>query len=156
MLARLWQQWPSALQQLRYSRGLGRTCPAYSTDQAANKKPYISQKVKFVDKLRVVARGGQGGGGSSALFGRTGEDSSSSSSAQIKTSGPLSKLSTARQQLVVAHGAHAQHQLAKVASQRVSGPPCCIMFVCCQVTTLVLLAAMVPQVVQLCFVQPAS
>lgn len=74
MLSRIWQQWPSALQRLRYSRSLGRTVLAYSTDQKVHKKPYISQKVKFVDQLRVVARGGQGGGGSSALFGRTGDE----------------------------------------------------------------------------------
>lgn len=37
-----------------------------------SRKPPIPQNVKFVDQLRVVARGGQGGGGSSALFGRTG------------------------------------------------------------------------------------
>lgn len=43
-----------------------------TTSTATKKKPAISQKVKFVDQLRVVARGGQGGGGSSALFGRTG------------------------------------------------------------------------------------
>jgi hypothetical protein len=40
--------------------------------QLGAKKPPISQKVKFIDQLRIVARGGQGGGGSSALFGRTG------------------------------------------------------------------------------------
>eukprot|EP00879_Flechtneria_rotunda_P026538 GHRR01028303.1.p2 GENE.GHRR01028303.1~~GHRR01028303.1.p2 ORF type:complete len:101 (-),score=18.96 GHRR01028303.1:299-601(-) len=38
----------------------------------SSKKPAISQKVKFVDQLKVVTRGGKGGGGASALFGRTG------------------------------------------------------------------------------------
>lgn len=35
-------------------------------------KPPLSQRVRFVDQLRIVARGGNGGSGSSALFGRTG------------------------------------------------------------------------------------
>lgn len=39
------------------------------------KKPPISQKVRFIDELRVTVRGGHGGGGSSALFGRTGGQS---------------------------------------------------------------------------------
>jgi hypothetical protein len=43
-----------------------------STGLNPQKKPAISQRVKFVDQVRIVARGGTGGGGSSALFGRTG------------------------------------------------------------------------------------
>lgn len=35
-------------------------------------KPPLSQKVRFIDRVRVEARGGTGGGGSAALFGRTG------------------------------------------------------------------------------------
>lgn len=75
MLTKLQQQWlllPSAAQPTHYLHALFRGCTAYSTGQVAQKKPYISQKVKFIDQLRVVARGGEGGGGSSALFGRTG------------------------------------------------------------------------------------
>jgi hypothetical protein len=44
----------------------------------------------------------------------------------------------------------------KVALAPVSEPHCCFVIVCCQVTTLVLLAAMVPQVAQWCCVPPVS
>jgi hypothetical protein len=39
---------------------------------ATDSKPPLSQKVRFIDRVRVEARGGDGGGGSSALFGRSG------------------------------------------------------------------------------------
>jgi hypothetical protein len=35
-------------------------------------RPPLSQKVKFIDQLRVEVQGGNGGDGASALFGRTG------------------------------------------------------------------------------------
>jgi hypothetical protein len=50
-----------------------RHCVAWLSAVTNPKKPPISQKVKFVDQLRVVAKGGHGGGGASALFGRTGD-----------------------------------------------------------------------------------
>ncbi|KAF6260965.1 hypothetical protein COO60DRAFT_1637178 [Scenedesmus sp. NREL 46B-D3] len=51
---------------------LQRQCVACLSAVTNPKKPPISQKVRFIDQLRVAAKGGRGGGGSSALFGRTG------------------------------------------------------------------------------------
>jgi hypothetical protein len=70
MLVNAWQQWRPVAQLTALLKG----AVSYSTHpvSASPKKPPISQRVRFIDWLRVVARGGQGGGGSSALFGRTG------------------------------------------------------------------------------------
>jgi hypothetical protein len=57
----------------RQQRLLLQQCVSWLSAVTNRKKPPISQKVRFVDQLRVVAKGGHGGGGSSALFGRTGE-----------------------------------------------------------------------------------
>lgn len=70
MLVNTWQQWRPVAPLTALLKG----AVSYSTHSASAsaKKPPISQRVRFIDWLRVVARGGQGGGGSSALFGRTG------------------------------------------------------------------------------------
>lgn len=70
MLVNIWQQCRPAARLPALLKGVA----GYSTERvaASPKKPPISQRVRFIDWLRIVARGGQGGGGSSALFGRTG------------------------------------------------------------------------------------
>lgn len=68
----LWPLLPCAVLRRCAAAAAAAALSTASSTQQPHKKPYISQKVKFVDQVRVVARGGQGGGGSSALFGRTG------------------------------------------------------------------------------------